>query len=173
MYMSFVPAVVPFDPYVEEWRSRGIPRLAKQLCDVGHFLGDLGVQMRFGELTHAPLRLLRFQIIGGSVECDWLARLPNPAAADLTVRDRYIAHQALKDAIDVRSLLFSTLPQADSAELRAFRESANHTHELIIKGSTQRNDNTARGVHSLTVRAKILGFRFRLEADTLQSIALD
>ena len=58
------------------WSPEEKPGLAKQLNGIGEFLRGLRVQMRFGELTRAPLRMLRFQLVEDFVECDWLARAP-------------------------------------------------------------------------------------------------
>jgi hypothetical protein len=41
---------------------------------------------------------------------------------------------------------------------------------LVIEGCAQRNDHAARNVHSLVMRAKILGFRFDLEGNALSAL---
>lgn len=76
--MSTASAISPFDPESENWWSKGTSRLAKRVCDVGLFVRSLRVQMRFGDLTRAPLRMLRFQLNENVAECDWLARVPDP-----------------------------------------------------------------------------------------------
>ena len=146
--------------------------MAKQICEAGRFLRELRVQMRFGDLSRAPLQLLRFQILGEIVECDWLARAPDPWDADLSqsVRRRHTSLQALKDSIDVRAFLFAILPQIETAYFRVYRESPCETREMIITGCAQRNDNSARNIHSLAMRAKVLGFRFCMEEDALSEI---
>jgi len=173
--MPFPPVVSPFDRVQESWWSKGSSRLTKRLCEAAQFLRGLRVQMRFGELSRAPLELLRFQILGETVECDWLARPPDPWDADLSqsIRLRHTSLQALKDAIDVRSLLFATLPQIETAYFRVYRESANEALEMIITGCAQRNDNSSRSTHSLAMRAKVLGFRFFLEKDALSGIPVE
>ena len=46
----------------------------RQLWEVTDFVRAMRRQMRFGELSHAPLRLLRLEWEGEAVECDWIAR---------------------------------------------------------------------------------------------------
>jgi hypothetical protein len=154
-----------FEAYREQWRSKRWPRLTEQLFGVSHFLFRLRTQLRFGELTRAPLKLLRLQIVADVVECDWQARSPDPWEADLPARlgRRHSSLQTLRDAIDVRALLFHAIPDADTVYLRIYRENAAQMREMVVTGCTQRNDNSARAVHSLAMRAKVLGFRFRLE----------
>jgi hypothetical protein len=62
------------------------------------------------------------------------------------------------------------MPQLETAYLRAYRESQDDERELIIEGFAQRNDHAARNVHSLVMRAKILGFRFEIKGNSLQNI---
>ncbi|MDE3188721.1 MAG: hypothetical protein KGM96_14505 [Acidobacteriota bacterium] len=167
--MSLVSSIFSFDPHVDAWRSKESLRLAKQLCNASQFLRGLRVQMRFGELTRAPLRLLRLHVLEEVVECDWLARAPDPWDAGLSrnVRQRHGSLQALKDAIDVRALLFDLMPQVETAYFRVYRESSDFAREMIVRGYVQRNDNCSRDVHSLVMRAKVLGFHFNLENDIL------
>ena len=83
-------------------------------------------QMRFGELSRAPLRLLRLEWRGDVAECDWLARPADEWDRDLPrqVSDGNVSEQALRDAIAMRELLFDALPGVDTASLRVFRPSA-------------------------------------------------
>lgn len=173
--MSIVSAASPIDPFTGSWGSKGVPRLAKQLYNASQFFRGLRVQMRFGELTRAPLKLLRFQVLGETAECDWLARSPDPWDTDLpqNIRERHSSLQTLRDAIDVRALLFDSLPHVDTAALRVYRDSPRFIRELVLKGYVQRNDNSSRGVHSLAMRAKILGFRFNLEGHILRGIPME
>lgn len=171
--MSFAPVVSPFDSDEEGLWFKGRSRLAKQLWSASQFLHGLRVKMRFGELSRAPLQLLRFQILAQVVECEWLARSPDPWDVDLpqSVRQRHMTLQTLKDAIDVRALLFSALPQITTAHLRVYRDSPNYAREMIITGCAQRNDNSSRRLHSLAMRARVLGFRFNLEENVLSAIS--
>jgi hypothetical protein len=170
--MSFVSAAHPSDPFGKYWTSEGGDRLVKQICKASGFLRDLRVQMRFGELSRAPLRLVRLQIFDKVVECDWFARSPDPWDADLSrkVQQQHATLQSLRDAIDVRALLFDLMPQMETGYLRAYREHIDRERELIIEGLAQRNDHAARNVHSLVMRARILGFRFDIEENALLNI---
>lgn len=171
--MSFDSAILPSDPYRKNWTAEGEGGLVKQLYKASQFLRGLNVQMRFGELSRAPLRLIRLQILDEVVECDWLARSPDPWDVDLSrsVRERHLSLQTLRDAIDVRALLFNLMPQVETAHFRVYREFPDYTREMIITGCAQRNDHTSRDVHSLVMRAKVLGFRFDMEGDTLRKLS--
>ena len=170
--MSFAFDTSPFEPYTDNWKSEGRPWLAEQFCNVSQFLRGIRVKMRFGELTRAPLQLLRLNLLGDIVKCDWLARATDPWDADVSqsIRERHSSLQALRDAIDVRSLLFETLPQVETADLRVYRETSGFSRELVITGCVQRNDHSSRSIHSLAMRAKVLGFRFYLDGDVLSRI---
>lgn len=171
--MSFASAACSSDPLEEDWTREGGEGLVKQVLRAGQFLRGLRVQMRFGELSRAPLRLVRLQMEDRAVECDWLVRSPDRWDADLSqhVQQKHASLQSLRDAIDVRALLFDLMPQLETACLRAYRESGDCERELIIEGYAQRNHHAARNVHSLVMRAKILGFRFDIEGNALRSIS--
>jgi hypothetical protein len=173
--MSLASATSPSDFDTGDWTSEGSPRLADQFFNVGNFLRGFKVRMRFGEFSRAPLRLLCLNVLDEAVKCDWVARPPDPWDVDVSqsLRRRHSSLQTLKDAIDVRALLFYTLPHVETADFRVYRESPIHEREMIIMGCAQRNDNSSRDVHSLVMRAKVLGFRFHLEADTLREISTD
>ncbi len=173
--MSFASPISPFDPAGEAWWSKGSSGLAKQLCDAGLFLRQFRIHLRFGELTRAPLRLLRFEINDNRAECDWVARHQDPWDAGLSpdIGRRHASLQALKDAIDIRSLLFAELPYIDTARLRTYRESLRHPREVIITGNVRRQDSTYRSVHSLAMRAKLIGLRFSMEDGTLCRLSRD
>ena len=141
--------------------------------EVADFIRGLRREMRFGELSRAPLRLLRLELSGDSVACDWIARPPDVWDASLgwRERERNESEQALRDAIRVRDLIFEALPQAESALLRAFRPSAaREPPELIIIGSSSREAPPVFRVPSLTMRAKLYGFQFELEDGILQAL---
>ena len=173
--MFSVSTMLPPNSYDDNWKPSSRIRLAEHLCNVSHFLRGLRVKMRFGELTRAPISLLRLKIVGEVVNCDWLARSADPWDQDLSskVRERHLALQTLRDAIDVRALLFDAVPQAETANFRVYRDSSSDTRELIIKGCSQRNDNSSRSLRSLSMRAKILGFRFDLNDGALLKLGAD
>src|ERR1700724_383024 len=101
--MSFTSASFRSGPYSRiNWTSEGECGLVKALCKASEFLRDFRVQMRFGELSRAPLRLVRFQMLEKVVECDWLSRSPDPWDADLSrnIQQRHALLQTIRDAID-------------------------------------------------------------------------
>jgi hypothetical protein len=167
--MSFGSPISPFDPDGQDWWSKGSSGLAQQINCVGRFLQDLRTQLRFGALSRAPLQLVRFQIKEASADCDWVARDPDSWDADLSrdIGRRHSSLQALKDAIDIRSLLFEAMPDLVTARLRVYRTAPVHSRELIIIGNVRRNDSAFRATHSLAMRAKLVGLRFCLENDLL------
>jgi hypothetical protein len=171
--MSFGSPISPFDPDGQDWWSKGSSGLTQQICGVGHFLRDFQTQLRFGTLSRAPLRLLRFQMKEDTAECDWVARDPDSWDADLSreIGRRHASLQALKDAIDIRSLLFAAMPDLAAARLRVYRDTYAHCRELIIIGSVRRQDSAFRGIHSLAMRAKLVGLRFCLEDDLLSRLS--
>ena len=99
--------------------------MIKQLCDLHNALTGFRVQLRFGRLSRAPLRLLRLEWNSGHIECDWVARAQDEWDKDLPrpLSDTNVSLQALEDAIDVRELLFYTIPDISSATLRVYRQS--------------------------------------------------
>ena len=147
-------------------------QLVKQIFDIGYFIRALPIQMRFGDLSRAPLRLLRFEWEGEAVECDWMARAADEWDANMPrqVSDGNVSAQALQDAIAVRRLLFCALPGVDTASLRVFRQSIGGGLELIITGTINREQEASRHVSSLAMRAKLLGLRFWLEDGILDAI---
>ena len=167
--MSFGSPVSPFDPDGQDWWSKGSSGLTQQISSVGHFLREFRIRLRFGALSRAPLRLLRFQMKEDAAECDLIARDPDSWDVDLSrkIGRRHASLQALKDAIDVRSLLFVAMPGLATVRLRVYRDTSTHTRELIIIGSVRRQDGAFRGTHSLAMRAKLVGLCFCLENDLL------
>lgn len=137
----------------------------KQLWEVGYFLRSLFARMKYGELSRAPLRLLRLEVRGESVECDWLARPPDPqhSVFPRQQREQSASNQALRDAIGISGLLFETLQDAREAQFRAFRQSAREPPRLIITGKLRREAPPVLSVSSLVMRAKMHGFHFWLD----------
>lgn len=167
--MSFLHADFPFDGYRQRWESGSGMRLTEQICNASQFLCRFRVQLRYGELTRAPLKLLRLAVLEESLECDWLARPQDPWDVDLPPRMglRHASLQTLRDAIDVRSLVFRSFSALDAAHFRVYRDTADEKREMIVTGCVQRNDHSSRRLHSLSMRARVLGFRFHLEDDIL------
>lgn len=146
----------------------------KRLWETADFIRRLHREGRFGELSRAPLKLLRLEVREESFACDWMARPADIWDGDLRqpVRDQNESLQALADAISIRDLIFDALPQLDLAVLRAFRQSAREPPELIIVGSICRDDPGIYQRASLVMRAKLSGFRFSLRDGRLESMSL-
>jgi hypothetical protein len=144
-------------------------RLLWRIADFGRAMHR---QMRFGELSRAPLRLQRLEWRGDVAECDWLARPADEWDRDVSrrVSDANVSEQSLRDAIAMRELLFHALPAVHNASLRAFRRSAGGAHDLIIAGTATRGEEVPRNVTSTVMRAKLLGFQFWLEDGVLEAM---
>ena len=170
--MSLASAIFSSGSHRKAWRPEEEDRLFTQLARASRFLRDIRFHLRYGELSRAPLKMLRFQIVAGIIECDWMARKPDPWDAELarTVQQRHALLQTLKDALSIRALLFDAFKDVEMANVRVFRESADYKPEMIMTGCLHRGDHSARGEHSIVMRAKILGYRFRLEGDALRKI---
>ena len=141
--------------------------------EVADFVRGLRREMRFGELSRAPLRLLRLELSGQNVACDWIARPADVWDASFRRhrREQNVSEQALRDAIGVRDLVFDSLPGIETAVLRAFRPSgAREPPELIITGMATREAPPVFRISSLVLRAKLYGFQFEMEDGILQAI---
>lgn len=148
----------------------------KPFWQIADFVRGLRRQMRFGELSRAPLQLLRLELRDQTLACDWMVRSPDQWDADLrqSVRDRNQSLQALADAIAVRDLAFDALPDLHMVALRAFRPSAaREPPDLIVAGSIHRDDPKVYQGASLVMRAKLSGFRFCLEGERLEPIPVE
>ncbi|MBZ5662331.1 MAG: hypothetical protein LAO08_18170 [Acidobacteriia bacterium] len=144
----------------------------RRLWDISNFVRGLRIQLRFGELSRAPLRLLRLEMYNDTVECDWMARPPDPWDSDLSpsVSGRHVSMQALEDAIAIRELLFRLLPDVETGVLRVFRPGSEGDIELIISGTVAREQLATRHFHSVAMRAKLLGLQFWLEDGNLAAM---
>lgn len=142
----------------------------KELLDVADFLGRVRRKLRFGALSREPLLLLRIEWKGDSVECDWLMRptdrwdkeLPVPLARENQTL------QALRDALNLRELVFKSFPAVMTAELSMFRADADRRLDLVMKGSVNRTNDSFERVTSVAMRAKLCGFRFSLKEGALE-----
>lgn len=170
--MSFVSAFLRSAPYRKNWPSEREGRLTRHIFKASQFVRGVRVQMRFGELSRAPLRLIRLEILDEAAECDWLARSSDAWDEDLpqSIQQRHASLQALRDAIDMRALMFDLMPQLEIAHFRVYRETLDFERAMIITGSAHRNDQSFRDIHSLAMRAKVLGFSFNLEGDILRAL---
>jgi hypothetical protein len=139
--------------------------------EVADFVRGLRREMRFGELSRAPLRLLRLELSGERVACDWIARPPDVWDQSLQQqqRERNVSEQALRDALRIRDLVFHSLPKVESAILRSFRPSGGREPpELVIAGAVMRDAPPVLRVSSLAMRAKLRGFHFEMEEGILR-----
>jgi hypothetical protein len=144
----------------------------RTLWKIADFGRAMHRQLRFGELSRAPLRLLRVEWKGDVAECDWMARPADEWDDHLPrhLREEHVTFQALQDAVAVRELLFSALPGVESASLRVFRQSAAGAPDLIIKGTVTRGQEIPRNISSAAMRAKLLGLQFWLEDGMLEAL---
>jgi hypothetical protein len=154
----------------------GQGEMMRHLCDFGGLIRRLRIRARYGELSRAPLQLLRLELRGGNVECEWIARPPDPWDANLPpcVGYRNASQQALQDAIAVREILFLSLPDVGSALVRVYRrrpcESLGPARELIITGALSKVERPPAAVRSLAMRAKLCGFQFWLDDGILEAL---
>jgi hypothetical protein len=139
-----------------------------QFLEIVGFVKKLRRQMRLGELSRAPLKLLRFELRGDAAECEWITRPPDAWDADhpQEVGERNHTMQALRDALAIRQLLFTTLPEICSAELFAYREQQ-QSRELVISGTVSRKDEIPPRIDSIVMRARLYGLRFWLNEGIL------
>jgi hypothetical protein len=129
-------------------------------------------RMRFGNLSRAPIKILRVEWQAGFIACDWQARAADEWDADLAfhVSEENVSMQALQDAIALRELLFAEWPDAEKAQLRAFRQRTDGRQELIITGTVTRDGEISRRVTSTAMRAKLLGFQFWFRDGSLTAL---
>jgi hypothetical protein len=141
----------------------------RQLWEASDFLRKLRVRMRFGRLSRASLKLLRFELRGDVAECEWMARPADTWDADLAARlgERNASSQALEDSLAVREMLFAVMPAVSSAAFRVYRAVEGAEAELIIVGTVERDEQVAGNIRSLAMRAQLFGFRFWMDNGVL------
>jgi hypothetical protein len=147
--------------------------MLRQLCELSDFARRIRAQMRFGDLSRASLQLLRVEIEADSAACEWFARPADPWDVGLpaAARERNISEQALRDAMQVRELLFSMLPDVQTANVRVYRQG--EPPELIIAGTVKRDEPSLKGIRSLVMRVKLCGFKFHLDEGRLKTLSGD
>ena len=136
----------------------------KALTETARFLRVARKRLRFGDLSREPLLLLRVEWKGDVVECDWLMRPVDSWDKDLPT---YMARenqalQSLRDAIQLRAVVFRCFPAVGIAHLRMFRADQEHRLELVMTGSVTRSNEILHRVASIAMRAKLCGFSFNL-----------
>lgn len=142
----------------------------KLLRDAGSFLRRVRRKLRFGERSREPLKLLRVEWRAECVECDWMMRPADPWDADLPPRlaRENETFQALRDALELRRMIFASFPSAMMAELRMYRADANGQLELMMTGSVTRTNEVLERVASVVMRARLCGFQFTLASGVLK-----
>lgn len=142
----------------------------RPLWQAGDFIRAVRRELRFGELSRASLRLVALEWRGDWAQCEWMARREDLWDADFSpvVRDRRATEQALRDAMDVRRLLFAALPGVARANLRVYREA--DPPELIIAGAVTRESPAFPGIRSIAMRVKLCGLHFQLADGKLEPL---
>lgn len=143
-----------------------------ELIHAGDFLVKARRRMRFGAFSRVPLKLLRLEWKELCVECDWLMRPADPW--DRFLPERVAAEhqtlQALRDAMNLRDIVFEAFPKVTNAKLQMFRSDSADGLELMLMGSVNRLNEVLRNVPSVAMRAKMCGFQFNLARGVLESI---
>ena len=141
--------------------------MLKCISALGKFARHFPTRPKFGDLSRAPLALLRVELRGDQAECEWVARDADKWDADLApvVAQQNASTQALIDAIRIRELLFRVCSSIESATLRAYRRVTGKPMELIVEGIVRRREKAPSAVRSLAMRAKLFGFRFWIEEE--------
>jgi hypothetical protein len=141
----------------------------KPIRDAAAFVRGARKRLRTGEYSREPLTLLRLEWRPECVECDWLMRPADPWDADLPPRlaRENETLQALRDALDLRRMIFHSFPAAMTAELRMYRDGGDEL-ELMMTGSVSRTNEVLERVASVVMRARLCGFHFTLTSGGLQ-----
>ncbi len=147
----------------------------KWIWDASEFLRKIRTQLRFGERSRAPLRLLRLELRDDMAECEWLARANDPWDVDLppAVQEENELFQALRDALTVRKFLFASLPEIRCAMFKVYRQVVQKSPELIITGTVSREDEPPPRIASLVMQAKLCGLRFNLSDGAFEVLSTE
>lgn len=145
----------------------------KPIWEAAEFVRRIQTRLRFGELSRSPLKLLRLEVSKMEAECDWIMRPPDAWDKDLPsgLRNTNLSLQALRDALQVREMLFAAFDEVHSAELRVYRHTAIGDPELVMTGTVLREDEVPARIQSVAMRAQLSGFRFSLSDGVLSSKA--
>jgi hypothetical protein len=146
-------------------------RQMKWIFRAAEFIRMFRRQLRFGERSRLPLKLVRLELREGYAEREWIARRNDPWDVDVApvIREQNEAWQALCDALSVREVLLASIPQLEVATLKAYRQPETGEPELIIAGTVNPEDNPPR-VSSLPMAAQLYGFQFFLEDGSLRPL---
>ena len=77
--------------------------------------------------------------------------------------------QALRDAMSLREAIFESFPAVINAKLRMFRADSEHRLELMMTGKVNRYNDVFERVASVSMRAKLCGFNFTLNAGEMET----
>ena len=138
--------------------------------DSAAFVRGARKKLRTGELSREPLKLLRLEWVPECVECDWLMRPADAWDADLPPRlaREHETLQALRDALDLRRMIFHSFPSVMKADLRMYRDAGGDELELMMTGNVSRTNEVLERVASVVMRARLCGFHFTLTSGVLQ-----
>jgi hypothetical protein len=144
------------------------------LFATAEFARRIRYQLRFGERSRLPLKLVRLEVRENFAECEWMARQNDPWDADLPaeVREQNETWQALRDALSVREALFTSMPQLQVARLKAYRMRNASAPDLIITGEVSREDEPPPRLSSIVMRAKLYGFHFNLCDGSFEALSM-
>lgn len=143
----------------------------KPIREAGKFVQGARKRLRSGTFSREPLKLLRLEWVPECVECDWLMRAGDPWDADIPTRlaREQQTLQALRDALDLRRMIFDSFPSVMRAELRMYRDGGGEDGlELMMTGSVSRTNEVLERVASVVMRARLCGFHFTLASGVLQ-----
>jgi len=145
----------------------------KWVFATAEFIRRFRQQLRFGERSRLPLKLVRLELREDYAECEWIARRNDPWDVDVApaVREQNETWQSLRDALRVREALFVSIPQLQFAGLKVYRHHEAGEPELIITGTVSREHQPPH-VSSLAMRAQLYGFQFFLEDGTLRPLGI-
>jgi len=76
----------------------------------------------------------------------------------------------LKDALDLREIVFQSFPAVTRANLRVFRGISEDKRQLKMAGTLDRSDDITTQARSLAMRAKLCGFHFNLTRGALETL---
>jgi hypothetical protein len=143
-----------------------------ELLDAMDFLNKARRRMRFGTFSRVPLKLLRVAWKEDHVECDWIMRPADPWDKFLppALVEEHQTLQALRDALNLRDVVFKAFPSVTRADLCMFRVDVDLRHELMMAGTVTRSNEVLQRVSSIAMRAKLCGFRFSLAQGVLESM---
>jgi len=109
---------------------------------------------------------------GDLVECDWMMRPVDPwdkrLPAHIAMENQTL--QALRDALNLREIVFKSFPAVINANLRMFRPDRSHSLELVMSGCVSRSNEALHRVPSVAMRAKLCGFQFTMADGALKSL---